>query len=401
MKILHVLYQSLPNSKGSSIRSRDIMAAQSQSGLTPIVISSPFQQGWGVDAVESFSGVRYYRTYNARPEQVVSESRRSIFQKILKLLQIFEFSWRVYRVAKSERVSVIHAHAMFFCGFSGWAASRVLGIPFVYELRSLWEERPNQTAKFLDKIVARCARFLETCVMRMADRVVVINKNLYKEVVARGIAVSKVAIVENAVDIFRVDSYDNECTQRTGNDLVIGYVGSVSPIEGLDLLLDAIYRLQQRGCSNPFVIYGDGPALADLKGRAHHLHLKNVSFKGAFSPEDVADVYKEIDIVVNPRKRSHLTDAVTPLKPLEAMAFRKLVVVSNIGGMTELVEDEQTGFLFEADNVVSLADTLFNVINSYQAQSGVISKGRVYVESQRSWLSNGKRYADIYRALVS
>lgn len=402
MKILHVLYQSLPNAKGSSIRSRDIVASQLSNGLMPVVISSPFQEGFkDGQHTEVYAGVKYYRTFNGNSGQAVSESRKSVVQRVSKAFQIFPFIRDVFRVASLEQVDVVHAHAMFFCGVAGWAAARRLGVPFVYEVRSLWEERPNQTATLLDRLISRFLRVVETSVMRLADRVVVINKNLRNEIIGRGIAPEKVVVIENGVDIERIERLYLEPKKRAGSDIVIGYVGSISPIEGLDLLLESIRELRKNGWSNPVVFYGDGPATLQLKKMANEWQLAGVHFKGPFSTEDVGSVYSEVDIIINPRRRSHLTDSVTPLKPLEAMAFKKMVIVSDIGGMRELVTHKDTGLIFDADSAASLAEALKLATAQYEENAQIVANGRKYVEKCRSWSVNGARYADLYRSITN
>lgn len=400
MRVLHVLYQSLPNSKGSSIRSRDIVAAQVANGLHPVVIASPFQVGFSAGKlVEEYAGIRYYRTYNGVSGQAVSELRSSILQRIFKAFQIFSFMRAVFRVAALEKVDVVHAHAMFFCGIAGWVAARRLGVPFVYEVRSLWEERPNQTSTRLDKILSRALRIIETTVMRLADKVVVINSNLRDEIIGRGLAPDKIVVIENGVDIARIDRLYIEPQKRMGNDLVVGYVGSISPIEGLDLLIETIHTLRGGGWSNPVVFYGDGPAIPQLKQMVLDRQLDGVHFKGVFSSDDVGEVYGNVDIIINPRRRSHLTESVTPLKPLEAMAFKKLVVVSDVGGMKELVTHMDTGLIFDADNTASLAVMLKSATDNFADHAKIVANGRQYVESCRSWSVNGARYADLYRSI--
>jgi len=109
MKVLHVLYQSLPNTAGSSIRSRDIINTQLKIGLEPIVITSPFQDPFHYgDNKEKIDGVVYYRTFSNKNE-MVSEKRSNIFIQIIKFFRLIGFSYQVYKVAKQEN-SYHHWH---------------------------------------------------------------------------------------------------------------------------------------------------------------------------------------------------------------------------------------------------------------------------------------------------
>ena len=75
MKVLHVLYQSIPNTAGSSIRSRDILNSQLREGLRPIAITSPFQPPFVKGSIkEDLDGITYYRTYFGNHDEIVSEN---------------------------------------------------------------------------------------------------------------------------------------------------------------------------------------------------------------------------------------------------------------------------------------------------------------------------------------
>ena len=158
MKVLHILYQSLPNISGSSIRSRDILNNQLKIGIKPIVVTSPFQNPMiNGKSFEEIDGIKYYRTFSNNNE-LVKENETSFFIKIKKFFRIISFSIKVYRIAKKEKIDVIHAHAMFFCAIAGKITSIILNKPLIYEVRSLWEERFKRTS-FLNYLIFSFQRF--------------------------------------------------------------------------------------------------------------------------------------------------------------------------------------------------------------------------------------------------
>ena len=107
------------------------------------------------------------------------------------------------------------------------------------------------------------------------------------------------------------------------------------------------------GLTNKLIFYGDGIERKNLELLA--LNNPLIQFKGSFLPSQVSQVYSNVDIVVNPRISNFLTNSVTPLKPLEAMAYKKLVLASDVGGMKELVEDGETGLIFKSDSLRALS----------------------------------------------
>jgi hypothetical protein len=95
-----------------------------------------------------------------------------------------------------------------------------------------------------------------------------------------------------------------------------------------------------------------------------------------------------------------LTDLVTPLKPLEAMAQHKLVVASDVGGHKELIRDRETGYLFRAGDAASLVTTVLELLARHDAWPAIKDAGRAYVESERNWRTSVANYKSVYGPLV-
>ena len=100
-----------------------------------------------------------------------------------------------------------------------------------------------------------------------------------------------------------------------------------------------------------------------------------------------------------PRKRSRLTDLVTPLKPLEAMAQGKLVAASDVGGHRELIEDGLTGTLFTPDDPGACAAALADLLDNRAQWDSYRRAGRIHVENRHDWGANVARYQDVYQML--
>ena len=388
MKVLHVLYQSLPNSAGSSIRSRDIINNQLKMGINPVIITSPFQKPFKKGkSKEIESGVSYYRTFSNENE-VVSEKKTGFLTQIRKLFRIINFSLQVYKVVKKENIDVIHAHAMFFCAFAAQFAGCLLNKPVVYEIRSLWEERYKKNS-FINYMIFSFVTVLETFSMLFANHIVVINDNLKSQLQKRLFLMrKKMTVVENAIDLDRV-----KISKLNKNNFVFGYIGTLSPIEGLDLLIKAFNNLKIK---NKLLIFGDGIELEKLKKLANGNN--NIEFKGKVSSDEISKAYDQVDVIINPRIKSYLTDTVTPLKPLEAMAYKKLVLVSDVGGMKELVKNEFNGIVFNSDSYKEIKNVIIDVINRNDLDK-IIENGYMYIKEERNWKMNAEKYYTIYKNL--
>jgi len=391
MKVLHILYQSLPNISGSSIRSRDIINNQLKIGIMPIVITSPFQKPFKQGKVEEVNNeVKYYRTFSNENE-VVKEKLTDFITQLRKMLRIFYFTFQLIKIAKKENVSILHAHAMFYCAIPAKIASVILNKPMIYEIRSLWEER-YKTGNFIVKCLFELITFFETFSMFLSDEIIVINQNL-KETLSNRLLLrnKRIRLVSNAVDLSNINVIKS--SKRT---LTFSYIGTISPIEGLDLLIHCFNNLYKKGYKNKLLIFGDGMEKKNLIKIAKNNPL--IEFKGRFFQKDIAAVYSQVDVIVNPRKKSYLTDSVTPLKPLEAMAYKKLVLASDVGGMKELIKDDKTGILFKSGDLSELEKALLKVLERDDLNY-IIDNAYNYIYKQRNWYHNAKLYKKLYSDL--
>ena len=310
----------------------------------------------------------------------------------------------LYQLALVEEPEVIHAHANAMNGVVANKVARALGIKCIYEVRGLWEvTRISRQPEFADTEYFRLLQSLEVQAAREADAVVCITEALKDEMVRRGVDAAKITIVPNAVDVGRfVPRPRNEelaaQLSLTGKR-VIGYIGSIVDYEGLDDLMRAIRIIRDRGREDIGVlIVGDGAVLDDLKCQTTALNLDDVvTFTGRVPHSEIEDFYSVVDVAPFPRKSLPVTEMVSPLKPFEAMAMAKVVVASDVAALREIVVPDVNGFLFEKDNIKSLADTL-------EAALDEVGKLRLtpreWVIENRSWEMISARAASLYGSLT-
>ena len=117
MKVLHVLYQSLPQVSGSSIRSRDIMLSQKEVGIEVLAITAPFQNCISKNGSDTINDITYIRT-SQNTKNSISDQRKSVLKRLLRVYAIVFFSQQLYKTIKKEKPDVLHAHAMFFCAIT-------------------------------------------------------------------------------------------------------------------------------------------------------------------------------------------------------------------------------------------------------------------------------------------
>jgi PEP-CTERM/exosortase A-associated glycosyltransferase len=412
IRVLHVLYSAHPDVTGASIRSRYIVETQAAFGLEPVVISSPFQPP--VDAtlargVEELNGVRYFRCFDDRYDHRFMVARKSLAARAKKLTALPAFVREVRRIARRERVDVIHGHSLFFCGLAAALAGRSLGLPSIYEVRSLIEEGLVEEGGASSRGLLHSAyRSLDALSVRLATHVITISEGLRRDLTDRGVAGDRITVIGNGADV----AAHGPAAARTPamletlgfppNAFVVGYIGTLFAYESLDLVLDAVAALLPSIPELRLLVVGDGPAREALIARAAAAGITDyVRFTGRVPHEAVANHYATIDLFVLPRRPNRLTDLVTPLKPLEIMARGKPLLASSCGGHGELIVAGENGFLYDAAAPNGLVDAIVSLHGRREDLAAIGPRARRWVSEHRSWSDVIQPTVPLYQRLVA
>ncbi|HEY0412960.1 MAG TPA: TIGR04063 family PEP-CTERM/XrtA system glycosyltransferase [Allosphingosinicella sp.] len=396
MRILHVLDHSLPLHSGYTFRTRAIVTAQQARGLEVACLTGARQGNAGADP-EIVDGITFYRTPAPTPAPSPLREWREI-----KALEA-----RLDRLAEEWQPDQLHVHSPVLNALAALRVARRRGLPILYEIRAFWEDAAvgNGTGREGSPRY-RLTRSLETWAAHHADSVAVICEGLRRDLVARGVDPGKIFLAPNGVDMSLFGNPlapDADLAGRLGlkDKDVVGFIGSFYDYEGLDDLIAAMPLLLQTRPDAHLLLVGGGPMEATLKAQAEASPARRaIHFAGRVPHHEVDRYYGLIDILAYPRKAMRLTELVTPLKPLEAMAQRKLVAASNVGGHRELIEDGVTGTLFPAGDPRALAealDTLFANRPSWEQRRDVAWR---FVERDRNWSSNISSYMPAYQKLT-
>ncbi|MFH1659368.1 MAG: TIGR04063 family PEP-CTERM/XrtA system glycosyltransferase [Pseudomonadota bacterium] len=399
MRVLHVLDHSIPLHSGYTFRTAALLREQRALGWETFHLTSP-KQGETSAPFDDVDGLRFYRTPIAK-----GTLARIPLGKELALMKKLEA--RLEEVAREIRPDIIHAHSPVLNALPAIKVARKFGIPVVYEIRAFWEDAAvDHGSTHEGSLRYRATRKLETRAIQKVDHVFTICEGLRADIVARGIPAAKVTVIPNAVD---VDSFmlasppDPQLLEKWGltGKTVIGFIGSFYAYEGLDLLLDALPELIRQRPEVRVLLVGGGPQEANLRQQAERLGLANhVIFTGRVPHKEVGRYYDLINVLAYPRHPMRLTELVTPLKPLEAMAQGQLFVASDVGGHKELIEHNNTGILFEAGNGGALTEALLALLNDRQRWPELKANGRHFVEAMRNWRNSVANYVTPYQQLI-
>jgi len=399
IKILHVFDHSIPIHSGYTFRSRSILKKQRELDFDTCHVTSA-KHGNRLETIEEVEGLTFYRT---KPAKGLLSS--------LPVLNQFAYVQpmvdRILEVITIEKPDVIHAHSPALNGLAAIKAGRKANIPVVYEIRAFWEDAAvdHGTCKEGD-LRYKMTRALESYVVKRANAVTTICEGLRSDLIARGVTQNKLTVIPNAVNIEQfeiITGKHQNLLQELGLEgaKVLGFLGSFYAYEGLDLLVKALPEIIKQEPSTKLLLVGGGPQEQELKTLVKNLRLtEHVIFTGRVPHAEVDKYYSLVDLLVYPRKAMRLTELVTPLKPLEAMAQGKIVLASDVGGHHELIEQGKTGYMFKADDLNDLSQSVISILSDQKQWPAIISQGRDFVENVRNWQQSVSHYIGLYDNLL-
>jgi PEP-CTERM/exosortase A-associated glycosyltransferase len=400
-RVLHVLDHSLPLHSGYTFRTRAILKAQEGHGLEVRGITGQRHnlEAPGGPSPEATDGLTFHRTPGvpAGPPALREIGEINALDRAIRAL------------AEEWRPDIIHAHSPALCGAAASRAARALGVPFVYEIRAFWEDAAVGNLTGTEgSLKYRLTRALETQVAKEADALFTICEGLKDDLAARGIPAGKIGVMMNGVDLdlfgepaARNDALAAQLGIAPGAP-VIGYIGSFYAYEGVDDLIAAMPLLRRSHPDARLLLVGAGPMADAWRAAAAALPEPDaVIFTGRVPHTEVERYYSLVDVLAYPRKAQRLTDLVTPLKPLEAMAQRRLVAASSVGGHRELIEDGVTGTLFAPDDPAACAAALARLLNSRESWDAMRQRAEAHVRSRHDWAENARGYLSVYHLLLA
>jgi PEP-CTERM/exosortase A-associated glycosyltransferase len=393
LRVLHVLDHSLPLHSGYAFRTLAILREQRRLEWETLQLTSP-KQGATELASEEVDGWRFFRTPSSAGTGLLQQMRLT--------------AKRIDEIVIANAPDLIHAHSPVLNALPSLWTGRRHRLPVVYEVRASWEDAAVDHGTTTEgSLRYRASRALETFALRRADAIVTICDGLRRDIVGRGIDPDRVSVVPNAVDTttfrFGVDA-DPELRRslRLEGSTVLGFAGSFYGYEGLSLLLEATQRLLPQRDDLRVLLVGGGPEEASLRAQAAALGIADrVLFAGRIAHRDVQRYYELIDVLAYPRLATPLTERVTPLKPLEAMAQGRMFVASDVGGQRELIRDGETGVLFKAGSADALARAIETVLQQRQRWPEMLARARRHVEGERTWSRSVANYREAYDRALS
>ncbi len=394
-KTMYVCHTSFPfHTNGYAVRTHRIALAIKDLGEHIECVSRPGYPWDRKDALKSIEpeteelidGIKYYRYRSTNLAELplneyIAQATETLIGHI-----------------REQNITHVIAASNYVNALPALIASRETGIPFIYDVRGIWEYTMASKIKDWENTERfHLARRLETQIADKADHVITLSGELKRALISRGVPAEKIQLALNATTApIKTQDRKHEIRQELNipfNSTVVGFIGSMEKYEGLDTLLKAINRLKKEGQETYAILVGDG-------GHVRHLHelccelglTKYVRFTGRLSYSKAQQYYSAVDICIYPRNPDKVCNIVPPLKPLEAMANGKPIIVSRLNPIIELIGGEDNAVVIRPNDAEDLHAKLSDLINDQERITELAARGLKFVSRQRTWSESGKSY---------
>jgi glycosyltransferase involved in cell wall biosynthesis len=403
-RVLHLVSISLPYREvGYTVRTQSVVRCQAGAGLDPHVVTrAGFPRTEGIRRAPTERPVDGIPHHFVAPDDVLVDRPDRLLARSARLTTA---------LLEELRPAVLQPASNHLQAQTALALARPLGIPVVYEVRGFWEESWISRAH-ADEAAAmetdryRGTREVETAAMLASDAVVTLSEVMRAEIIARGCAPENVVVVPNAVEVetFVPRPRDDALGASLGirvDDVVVGYISSFNAYEGIPYLLEAVAALRPQVPRLRVLLVGDGDESETIREAGRRLGLDDgtLVMPGRVPHAQVLGYYSLIDVFVVPRTADRVSRLVTPLKPYEAMALERAVVVSDLPALREIVHPDETGLTFRAEDPDDLASVLGRLIEDPALRRRLGSQAREWILAERTWTANGRRYRELFERL--
>lgn len=242
--------------------------------------------------------------------------------------------------------------------------------------------------KMLEKIMARTSHIKELC--SMVDLFIAPSQFLRRRFIEFGISEDKIKFMPHGINTGRFEDFK----RKKSDKIRFGFIGTILPAKGLDILINAFNLIKDYQVE--LKIYGK---LFPYRGFEYYPRLikrlarnKNTRFMGKFDHKRIGDVFSQVDVLVVPS----IWYENSPLVIQEAHATKTPVIASNIGGISELIEDGVNGFLFKPKDV----GDLYRKINLVMENPSLIENIKQNIKPPKDIEQNAKEIENIYEDLI-
>ena len=428
MRVLHIVHNSLPLISGSTIRSKYIFKYQKQFAQVFVLTSFLFNNKKDFEIIDNIPYFRikrniskFLRLYNrilSRIDNYFYKFFKIDLKRLLREVHYFPIcfftKYSIQKIVNFYNIDIIHQHTQPKFGKYSLEVAKKLKIPYIYEVRGFIEENMLVAVKDLKRKDPKLINFIynniinqETDVLRKANLIVTLSEPMKEILIRRKIEKEKIEIVPNCIDTDLISpSIINSGLKeelKINEDIVLGFFGKLSWYEGIEILIKALPQILEKDLTIKLIIIGNvvEEYFQYLNRLINELNVaEKVLFLKSLPHEELIKFYSIVDMIILPRLDRAVCRLVTPMKPLEAMWFKKLVIASNLPALKYTIIDGKTGVLFDPENSEALASKILHFHQQVKEKEKIENYAREYVEKNFAWKNTIPKYKEFYLKLV-
>lgn len=356
--------------------------------------------------ISYLDGIKYY---NFPINKDVNKMNGTLYTK--EYIQTYLYYVNKIVSTLGDKPSVIHSASNYINPFIANTIGKRYNIPTIYEVRGLWhlsrlsyDKNWENTAEYKKYIE------YERSALEKSTHILTLNSKIKNYIVKNyGIKGDKITISPNGVDTNKFVLQERKDPQlqtlyNPSNFVSFGYVGSLVNYEGLDLFVKAVNRLNREGLKFVAIIVGKGSTnvcnkiFQQLERYKNSHNLDNLFITGEVPYYDVCKYYSIIDVICLPRKGYEVCEIVTPLKPFEGLAMGKPLILSSVGGLENIINDD-CGCIFDKNDNHDLALSMKQFITNPDIIPIIGKKSRELAEKKYAWNNVNENVIKLYKKI--
>jgi len=349
---------------------------------------------------DAYHGVKVVRTW------LLPFPNRKAYERMLNYSS-FCISAAVTGVFMNRPDVVIATSPQLLVGLSGWWLARCNGVPFVFEVRDLWPESLAAVGMGSHRSALHCSLSkIAGFLYRSCDRLVVVTPAFKEYLIEHWrVPAEKIFVVENGVEtnVFSRLTPNAAIRRELGAEdkFVVSYIGTIGAAHGLETLLEAASRLQQRAPNVLFLLVGEGSAKTRIISLARSRGLCNLRFVDQQPRERVPAYIRASDACLVLLRTSELFKTVLPTKMLEFMSCARPVILGVDGHARKVLEEANAGIFITPENPAELADAVLRLATDPALRESLGRNGRQHILHHFSRQDTAKQYLDVLQDLLA
>ncbi|MCF6323973.1 MAG: glycosyltransferase family 4 protein [Gammaproteobacteria bacterium] len=411
MKILYICADyGIPvlGGKGAAVHVREMSNALVQTGCSvviaaPMATSSPWDIPQDTEAefiqfsankntVELIHAIKSYTENLGETSALSGEIRRIVYNE--------EFEGKLLRRFKKSPPDFIYVRASLY-STAGISLKKELGIPLIVEINAPLALEQHLYRSSETKKLAYAA---ERKLLSHADAILCVSKELKNYVASLDIDSNRIHVIPNGVNpqLFNIQEKNNALRDKTGlgQGPVLGFVGGLRPWHGVKILPELLNRIKAVHPDVQLLIVGEGPLKNSLACDFREKNLENnVIFTGNLPHKDIPGIINLFDIALAPYAKPEHDFYFSPLKLFEYMACGIPIVTTRIGQIQDIIQDNETGLLYEPGDVEQLTNHCLNILKNPGLARLLGFNAEKIAKERYTWDHNVKRVMSIKGAL--